>query len=86
MREKLATYFCRPYLHKRGARKREGLFTALFMLLMCLALDFPLYAQENSDLVLDLVNRVAALEAEQRDLRGQLDETHRPRQDPPEYP
>jgi|GEM_PF-4757506 len=76
MREKLATYFCRPYLHKRGARKREGLFTALLMLLMCLALDFPLYAQENSDLVLDLVNRVAALEAEQRDLRGQLDETH----------
>ncbi len=38
-------------------------------------LALPLHAQENPALVVELVNRVGALEVENRELRGQLEET-----------
>ena len=76
MREKRARYFCHSRPRKREDGKSACLLTVLFILFTSLFPASTLYAQESSDLVLELVNRVAALEAEQRELRGHLDEAH----------
>ncbi len=76
MRKKLASYFCRPHPCKGEDDKRTCLCMALVVLITSLFVTSVLYAQDNTGLVVELVNRVAALEAEQRELRGHLDEAH----------
>lgn len=49
---------------------------SLIICAICLGVATPLYAQDDTTIVMDLLSRVEALEAEQRDLRGQLDEAH----------
>ncbi|MBI2706732.1 MAG: tol-pal system protein YbgF [Proteobacteria bacterium] len=77
MKKRLATsHVCHSRLHKNGDGTKVYFLTILFVLLASLFSPPTLYAQDNSDLVVELVNRVAALEAEQRELRGNLDEAH----------
>ncbi|OJW49125.1 MAG: tol-pal system protein YbgF [Alphaproteobacteria bacterium 41-28] len=49
---------------------------AAFLLTSIVLKPTALYAQENPALVVDLINRVGAVEAENRELRGQLEEAH----------
>jgi tol-pal system protein YbgF len=57
---------------------KSNLKKTIRSLVLCLSLGVSssLYAQELPPLVVDLINRVGALEEENRQLRGELDETH----------
>ncbi len=63
---------CKSRTSKSGMTTRELLiaFSLLF------ASPLSLSAQNNPELIVTLMNRIGELEAEQRNLRGQLDEVH----------
>lgn len=55
--------------------KQKKIFSAVVFCLS-LMITSSLYAQELSPILVDLINRVGALEEENRQLRGELEETH----------
>ncbi len=59
---------------KQSRKSNTKLVSLLFTL--TLLTSHSLHAQENPQLLLDLVTRVGAIEAENRELRGQLEEAH----------